>query len=131
MALVEGADGHEAAALGDGPRPHAAPAPAQLIECGLYAGVEHGMGLSVEREAPLELSHAQIPRAVRHEKRDGGAGASVVKRVGILDVADGMAPRAARVEHGLRLLRRERAEPHAHPSLLSSLCPHYPNFRLL
>ena len=57
--LVEGAHGHEAAAFRYGLRPHAAPAQAQLLEGGLDARVEDGVGLSVEWEAPCEASYGK------------------------------------------------------------------------
>ena len=94
--LVEGAHGHEAAPLGDGPRPHATPAQAELLQCRLDARVEDGVGPAVEWEAPLERGHAEAARAARHEERDPGAGARVAEGVGRLYVADGVAARAAR-----------------------------------
>lgn len=124
--LVEGAHRDEAAALCYGLGPHAEAAATELLECGLDAGVEDGVGLAVEREAPLERGHPEAARAVRHEERDLRAGARVSEGVGRLYVADGMTPRAARAKHGPRLLHRERAEPHAHvraSSLLAAIIP--------
>lgn len=46
--------------------------------------------------------------------------------VRVLDEPDAVAARAARVGHGMGLIRRERAEPHAHrraSSLLAAIIP--------
>ena len=48
VALVEGADRDEAAALCDGLGPHAATAATELLEGGLDARVEDGVGLAVQ-----------------------------------------------------------------------------------
>ena len=57
--LVEGAHRDEAAVLRDGLGPHATAAASDLLEHRLNARVEHGAGLAVEREAPLESGHPE------------------------------------------------------------------------
>lgn len=121
VSLEEGADGYEAAALDDSLRPHAATAAPELVEGGLYAGVEDGVRRSVEWESPLESGRPEAARAVWHEERDLRARADVVDGIWVLDELYAVAARAARVEHCLSILHRERAEPHAHRRLLSSL----------
>lgn len=90
MSLVEGTDGYEAAALRYRLGPHAPATATKLLEGGLYAGVEDGVRLAVEREAPLEPGDLEVARAVGHEEGDGGAGVRVVQRVRPLYVTDGV-----------------------------------------
>lgn len=97
-------------ALAHMPRP---PAP-ELLEGGLDAGVEDGVGPAVEGEAPLERGDAEPALPVGHEERHGAAAARVAKRVRLAHARDSVAVAAAAVEGGLRLLLRERAHPDAH-----------------
>lgn len=121
MPLVEGPHGHETAPLRYGLRPHAAPAQAQLLEGGLYARVEDGVGLAVERESPCEASYGEAT-VLWHVDGHEASRPGVVQGVRALDVANRVrAGSGARVQHGLSLLHRERAHPHAHCCLLSPL----------
>lgn len=123
--LIEGADRHEAAAVRDGLGPHApVPAP-ELLEGGLYAGAEHSVRLSVQREAALELRHGEGAVLFGDVDGDGGAGVRVADGVEHMFIGEHVhvLPAGAGVEHRPGLLSRERAEPNAQPS--SFLCGHY------
>lgn len=90
--LVERADGHEAAAQGDGACPHAEPIATELVERGLDAGVEDGARPVLQREAPGKLDRGEGSMGVQDVGGDLGAGIGVVDGVELVAARDAGAP---------------------------------------
>ena len=120
VGLVERADGHEAAALGDGVCPHAAPPAAELVERGLDAGVVDGGAPALEREPPGELDRGEAAVGVHDVGGDLGAGVGAADGVELVAAGDvGAAPVLAGVESCCGLVICEGDHAGAHGVCLS------------